>query len=133
MAFVVDTSAVIAWFVKNQATAHTNRLRERARREALHAPAVLPLEIVNAVWQLQKRRRLSVHQADEIIAKATRLKINIHAETVPMQSLLGVARHHDLAAYDASFIELAQRLGLPLAAKDEALLAAARRAGVPAA
>ena len=130
MAFVVDTSAVIAWFIKDQATAYTNRLRERARREALHAPAVLPLEIVNAVWQLQKRRRLSTHQADEIVAKATRLKINIHAETVPMQLLLGVARHHDLAAYDASFIELAQRLGLPLAAKDEVLLAAARRAGV---
>lgn len=133
MAFVVDTSAVIAWFIKDQATARTNRLRERARREALHAPAVLPLEIVNAVWQLQKRRRLSAHQADEIVAKATRLKINIHAAAVPMRSLLGVARDHDLAAYDASFIELAQRLGMPLAAKDEMLLAAARRAGVPTA
>ena len=133
MAFVVDTSVVIAWFIKNQATAYTNRLRERARRDALHAPAVLPLEIVNAVWQLQKRRRLSAHQVDEIIAKATRLKINIHAEPVPMQSLLAVARHQDLAAYDASFIELAQRLGLPLAAKDEILLTAARRTGVPTA
>jgi predicted nucleic acid-binding protein len=133
MAFVVDTSAVIAWFIKDQATARTDRLRERARREALHAPAVLPLEIVNAVWQLQKRRRLSAHQGDEIIAKAARLKIDIHAEAVPMQSLLGVARDHDLAAYDASFIELAQRLGLPLAVKDEVLLAAARRAGIPTA
>jgi predicted nucleic acid-binding protein len=133
MAFVVDTSAVIAWFIKDQVTAHTNRLRERARREALHAPAVLPLEIVNDVWQLQKRRRLSAHQADEIVAKATRLKINIHAEAVSMQTLLGMARNHDLAAYDASFIEVAQRLGLPLAAKDEVLLAAARRAGIPTA
>jgi predicted nucleic acid-binding protein len=34
---------------------------------------------------------------------------------------------------NASFIELAQRLGLPLAAKDKVLLAAARRAGVPTA
>ena len=133
MAFVVDTSVVIAWFIKDQSTAYTNRLRERTRREALHAPAVLPLEIVNAVWQLQKRRRLSEHQVDEIIAKSTRLKINIHTEPVPMQSLLTVSRHQDLAAYDASFIELAQRLGLPLAAKDKVLLAAARRAGVPTA
>jgi predicted nucleic acid-binding protein len=62
-----------------------------------------------------------------------RLKINIHAEAVPMQSLLRVARDHDLAAYDASFIELALRLGLPLASKDELLLVAARRAGVPTA
>lgn len=133
MAFVVDTSVVMAWFVRDQATAYTSRLRERARREALHAPAVLPLELVNAVWQLQKRRRLSAHQADEIIAKATRLKINVHVEPVPMQSLLSAARAQDLAAYDASFIELAQRLGLPLGARDAVLLAAARRAGVPAA
>ena len=71
--------------------------------------------------------------AYEIVVKAMRLKINIHAEPVPMQSLLGVARHHGLAAYDASFIELAQRLGLPLVAKDEVLLDAARRAGIPTA
>ena len=133
MAFVVDTSAVIAWFIQDQATAYTNRLRERARREALHAPVMLPLEVVNVVWQLQKRRRLSARQADEIIVKATRLKIHVHAEMIPMQTLLGIARNYDLAAYDASFIELAQRLGLPLAAKDEMLLAAARRAGVPTA
>lgn len=93
----------------------------------------MPLEVVNVVWQLQKRRRLSARQADEIIAKTARLRIHIHAEAVPMQTLLGIARDHDLAAYDASFIELAQRLGLPLAAKDAMLLAAARRAGVPAA
>jgi len=131
MAFVVDNSVVIAWFIGDQATAHTIRLKERSRREILHAPSVWPLELVNSVWSLQKRRRLRAHQADEIIGKATRLGIIVHGQPVVMQSLLALARQLALTSYDASYIELAQRLGLPLAAKDEVMLAAARRAGVP--
>jgi len=50
-----------------------------------------------------------------------------------MQSLLALARQLALTSYDASYIELAQRLGLPLAARDAALVVAARRAGVPTA
>jgi len=133
MAFVVDNSVVIAWFIGDQATAHTIRLKERSRREILHAPSVWPLELVNSVWSLQKRRRLRAHQADEIIGKATRLGIIVHGQPVVMQSLLALARQLALTSYDASYIELAQRLGLPLAAKDEVMLAAARRAGVPTA
>ncbi len=47
-----------------------------------------------------------------------------------MQSLGALARQLALTSYDASYIELAQRLGLPLGARDAALVAAARRAGV---
>ena len=51
MAFVVDTSAVIAWFIKDQATAYTNRLRERARPNGVgpHVPRrrIKPLREAN--------------------------------------------------------------------------------------
>lgn len=39
MAFVLDASVAIAWFVGKQATADTNRLRLKARRDPLHVPA----------------------------------------------------------------------------------------------
>ncbi len=130
MAFVVDNSVVIAWFVGSQATAYTNRLRERARREALHAPAVWPLEFVNTLWGLQRRRLLRPHQVDEIIDRAVRLGVTVHGEPVGLASLLGLARQFTLSSYDASYLELAQRLGLPLAAKDAPLTAAAQRAGI---
>jgi hypothetical protein len=47
MAFVVDNSVVIAWFIGDQATAHTIRLKARLRREILHAPSVWPLDVAN--------------------------------------------------------------------------------------
>ena len=42
MVFVLDASVAIAWFVGKQATAYTNRLRVKAKREPLHVSAVMP-------------------------------------------------------------------------------------------
>ena len=44
---------------------------------------------------------------------------------------LALARSHRLTSYDAAYLELALRRGLPLASRDKALQAAARPEGVP--
>jgi predicted nucleic acid-binding protein len=44
---------------------------------------------------------------------------------------LALARSHRLTSYDAAYLELALRRGLPLASRDQALQAAARAEGVP--
>ena len=43
---------------------------------------------------------------------------------------MSLAREHELTAYDAAYLELAMRLGLPLATGDRKLRTAARRVGV---
>ncbi len=47
-----------------------------------------------------------------------------------MGPVLALARAHGLSAYDAAYLELAMREGLPLATEDAALRAAAERVGV---
>jgi predicted nucleic acid-binding protein len=42
-----------------------------------------------------------------------------------MKELLGLARAHHLSSYDASYLELAMRKGLPLATLDDKLRKAA--------
>jgi predicted nucleic acid-binding protein len=42
-----------------------------------------------------------------------------------------LARSHNLSAYDAAYLELAMRRGVPLATLDEQLKDAARAVGVP--
>jgi len=44
--------------------------------------------------------------------------------------LLTLARRHRLTVYDAAYLELAHRDGLPLASLDRALRKAARASGV---
>jgi predicted nucleic acid-binding protein len=41
-----------------------------------------------------------------------------------------LARAHNLSSYDASYLELAMRLGLPLATLDDKLKTAAKAVGV---
>jgi predicted nucleic acid-binding protein len=43
---------------------------------------------------------------------------------------LSIGREYGLSAYDAAYVDLAMRMGLPLATRDRALRAACKRADV---
>jgi predicted nucleic acid-binding protein len=60
------------------------------------------------------------------------IRISPDAATFPraLVETLSLARRYRLSSYDASYLELALRLGLPLATLDIDLLKAARKAGV---
>lgn len=129
MPLIVDASVAVAWFVRNQASAYTDRVRRLARGQRLHVPAVWPLEFANALWQLQRRRLLSERQVDTIVDLAQPLDIVVHEETPTPRRLLAVARSHALSAYDASYLDLALTLSYPVACRDGPLKAALRAVG----
>lgn len=60
------------------------------------------------------------------------LPVRVEATPAKLASgpVLDLARKHSLTAYDAAYLELALRLGLPLASKDAELVAAAVAEGV---
>ena len=62
------------------------------------------------------------------------LPISVDDETAlrAWPDTLSLARLHELTVYDAAYLELAVRLGLPLASLDTQLKEAAAAAGVPA-
>jgi predicted nucleic acid-binding protein len=102
----------------------------RAEREAVHVPALWPFEFVNTLWSLERRRSLGAHQVDGAIGRADRLGIIVRGEPVSLRALLDLSRPLKLAVYDAGYLELARRLGLPLASLDTQQLVAARSAGI---
>src|SRR5438876_1193785 len=66
----------------------------------------------------------------EFLEQLAGLDVSVDVAPVEMQ-VLGLARRHHLTVYDASYVELALRLGLPLGTLDMPLAAAARVEGVP--
>ena len=130
MAFVLDASVAVAWFVRKQATAYTDRVRSMAKREPLHVPAVWRLEVANALVVLQRRGNMSEKAATTAADLLGSLVVTVHQDRLTIPELLVFAAKHRLSAYDASYLDLALSLRLPLACKDAPLQRALSGAGV---
>ena len=130
MAFVLDASVALGWVVGKQATAYSRSMRLRARREPYHAPALLRLEVVNALRSLERRRAISSDSATAAIDILDRMQPVIHEATMPLVDLLRLARKFDLSSYDANYLALALELKMPIACSDGPLKAVLAKAGV---
>ena len=86
------------------------------------APALLPYEIHNAVWQAERRRRITASQADRIIQSFSKLDIEIIAQS--WNEMLPLARQFERSAYDAAYLALGQATGESLITGDERLYTA---------
>jgi predicted nucleic acid-binding protein len=131
-AFVVDASATLPWCFADEATAATNALLARLRSgEEAIVPAHWPLEVTNALLIAVRRNRISPQDAHQFLQDLECLPIRIDT-TTKNQVRTGVfplAEQHDLTVYDAAYLELAIREGLPLATLDDDLRKAAGVAG----
>src|SRR5690348_12820615 len=127
--FIPDASIVLPWRFEDEATTWTDSLLERIKQgERAVVPGHWPLEVLNSLLVSQRRARVTAEQVREFIQDLAALPIHIepaHSSAIWL-SLVALAQQHRLTAYDAAYLELAQRTGLPLATLDQDLLQAAR-------
>jgi predicted nucleic acid-binding protein len=129
---VLDASVALSWCFKNEATAVGDEVLERLAIETASVPTIWHLEIANVLALSERRGRLTPANSSEFITLLESLAIVVDEET-PTRALgrvLDLARAERLTAYDAAYLELAMRLGIPLASKDADLCDAAERLGV---
>jgi predicted nucleic acid-binding protein len=129
---VLDASVALSWCFKNEATEAADRVLERLAAGTASVPAIWHVEIANVLAFSERRRRITPARSTEFIAMLETLVIVVDEET-PSRALghvLELAREERLTAYDAAYLELAMRLGIPLASKDGDLCDAAERVGV---
>ncbi len=130
MAVVIDASVAVAWFVQSQASNYADRIGHRTRHEALVVPSLWEAEFANVMAVLLRRRVLARHQVAAVLARAERLNLVIDRDAAAARVLFTLADRHGISAYDAVYLELSARRGLPLATRDANLARAARAAGV---
>lgn len=130
MAFVVDNSVVVGWYFESQATAYTDQVLDRLTGENAHVPGLWVLEFSNVLRKAKQSEKLDAERTDEIIELLSGLPIAVDYTPVNITNNLKLAMKYGLSSYDAAYLELAIRLRLPIATKDDALAAAATRAGV---
>jgi predicted nucleic acid-binding protein len=130
---VADVSVAIGWVHPAQATTQTAGMLEAiADGAALEVPALWPLEVANALVVLRRRRKLTEGERRAGLGWLSRLPLRVDHEMAGLafSRLSELATAHQLSVYDAAYIELAKRRGLPLGCKDGPLRKAARQVGV---
>ena len=131
--FVLDASVTLCWCFENQASDYTEAIFERlAGGEEASVPFIWPLEVANVLVTAERRRALKVAQVMGFLEELAAWPIQVDTLGVDraFQQILSAARQHSLSAYDAAYLELAIREGLPVATLDNDLRRAAKAVGV---
>ena len=131
-ALVIDASSVLAWCFEDEGGPEADALIERVAAEGAAVPGSWSLEVANGLVMGERRGRIKPADSAAFIAMIEELPIvaDRAAGTRALHETMGLAREHRLTAYEAAYLELAMRRGLPLATGDRKLAAAAGRAGV---
>jgi predicted nucleic acid-binding protein len=123
---VIDASAAAALLLPDEAA--PVGLDEMAHA-ALDAPWLFWAELRNILIVSERRGRLPAGAAETFLSAIDGLGVRLDA-TPSEPDVMGLARMHGLTVYDALYLELARRLGAPLATLDGRLAEAARRSSV---
>ena len=81
----------------------------------------------------ERKRRIGQAGSTRFIALLAELPIVVEQEPPEriFSEIFGLAHEYNLSTYDASYLDLAMRRGLPMASLDKNLIAAAKRSKVP--
>ena len=128
----MDASVALAWCFPDETSEYADAVLVALKGQAIVVPAVWGLEIANALLAGERRKRLKQPEILRFLALLEGLPIVQDGQAVSenVSNVLPLARHYDLSAYDAAYLELSIRHGVPLATLDAKLQKAAQRAGV---
>jgi predicted nucleic acid-binding protein len=122
---VLDASAAVDWLLQTPAGQQIeNRLY--ARSESLHAPHLLDVEVAQVLRRLVRETVISAQRAEEAIHDLADLRATRYPHFVFLSRIWQL--RHNLSAYDAAYVALAENLGATLITRDARLASASGRA-----
>ena len=133
MAFVVDTSVALKWFLADEddRAGSLALLKGMSDTNRPVVPWLWFYEIGKALTVAARRKRIDFDQVEEILEMLEHMPIDIDSpDRGDLLRLPHLARKHGLTTYDAAYLEVALRGKFPLATFDEALKKAALAEGV---
>jgi predicted nucleic acid-binding protein len=124
---VVDASAVLEVLLQTPAAARVSS-RIFSGGETLHAPHLLDLEIAQVLRRYVRLGVISAKRGSEALADLADLPLNRYPHVVLLPRIWQF--RHNVTAYDAAYLALAEALDAPLVTRDKALALAGARARV---
>lgn len=135
MTFVLDNSVTMRWFFgdgRPHELAYARDVLEAMKQASALVPVTWALEAANVIARAEAAKLVTEARSKTFIEMLDALDIVADTATFSqaLSDTLHLARRYRLSSYDASYLELALREGLPLATLDGDLRRAADRAGI---
>jgi predicted nucleic acid-binding protein len=129
---VVDASVFAPFLLPDESDDALGELEDIISRNGALVPQHWPLEIANLLLMAVRRKRAAPDIVDRALLYAQDSNIVFDDQTIPYSWTvsLSLAQRHGLTIYDAAYLELAKRQGLPLATLNKRLIAAAQAKAV---
>jgi predicted nucleic acid-binding protein len=122
----------MSWCFANESTPFTRGVLALLATTYAEVPTLWTFEVANVLAIAERRQRITSTVADEFMRTLAGLDIRVEQAAPPVDGkvLLPLVRRLGLTAYDAAYLELAKRKGLPLATLDTDLIRAAQADGI---
>ena len=136
MNLVLDASASLAWILKRADPDEHEEARSWLRdlgANTVRVPTHFVLEVVNGLAVAERRGVIEAAPAQAFLTRLAGLEIILDPppSLIDAGRILQLARHNQLTAYDAIYLDLAMRTDSALATFDKRLATARDLAGVP--
>jgi len=118
---VLDASAAVDWLLQTPAGQQIEK-RIYSRSESLYAPHLLDLEVAQVLRRLVREGLISKQRADQALEDFLNMRVSRYPHFVLLPRIWRL--RHNLAAYDAAYIVLAEKLRAPLITRDTRLSSA---------
>ena len=130
--FVLDCSVALTWCFPDETDDYSVGVLGLLRESEAVVPAIWSLELANALLVAERRKRITQADAVQFLSLVRELPIRTDPDTsdAAVDRIMSLARSYDLASYDACYLELAIRAGLPIATLDAKLASAAESVGI---
>jgi predicted nucleic acid-binding protein len=130
---IVDSSLSLAWYLEDEQNTYADAVLDVLSHMEAVVPPLWPYEVANGLWMAERRGRTTVTHVQRVLAllQPLPIRVDLAAHERARGEVLALARQEGLTCYDAAYLELAMREGLPIATLDRQLREAAARVGVP--
>lgn len=131
-AVVIDASVALAWCFEDEKSAYAEAVLDALRRHPAVVPSLWALEVGNVLTIAKRRKRITAKQFEDAVAVLRELPVRVDetGSDAIWERVQPLAEQHDLTVYDAAYLDVAVRLGLPLASLDLRMRRAASNARV---
>lgn len=130
--FVIDNSIVMTWCFNDESSKYSDIILDSLENYEALAPAIWPLEVGNVVLVAERRKCLTESDGIRFLNLINELPITVQQETPDrmLKEIFALARECNISSYDASYLDLAMRNGVPIATQDSGLKKAAKRCDI---